>query len=67
MCSRPGSICAVTDVLPALSLIFEKPEANLLLRKPRSRQHDRLADWKLLLHAYFFLGLLGKALVLPCS
>ncbi|GAA6003245.1 cation-translocating P-type ATPase [Rhodotorula paludigena] len=51
-------ICAVTDVLPALALIFEKPEADLLLRPPRDRKKDRLADWRLLLHAYGFLGLL---------
>lgn len=28
-------ICCITDVLPALSLVYEKPEADLLLRKPR--------------------------------
>ncbi|KAJ7227924.1 hypothetical protein C8J57DRAFT_1092819 [Mycena rebaudengoi] len=51
-------ICVVTDVLPALSLVHEKPEADLLLRKPRNRKTDRLADVKLLGHAYFFIGLL---------
>lgn len=49
-------ICTVTDVLPALSLCLEQPEQDLLLRKPRDRKLDRLADWKLLLHAYFFIG-----------
>ncbi|KAJ7039338.1 hypothetical protein C8F04DRAFT_1220121 [Mycena alexandri] len=51
-------ICVVTDVLPALSLVYEKPEADLLLRKPRDRKKDRLADIRLLGHAYFFLGIL---------
>ncbi|KAF9078729.1 hypothetical protein BDP27DRAFT_1441123 [Rhodocollybia butyracea] len=51
-------ICVVTDVLPALSLVHEKLEADLLLRKPRDRKKDRLVDWKLILHAYFFLGVL---------
>jgi len=51
-------ICVVTDVLPALSLVYEKPEADLLLRKPRDRKKDRLADRKLLCHAYLFLGIL---------
>ncbi|KAJ7062790.1 hypothetical protein C8F01DRAFT_1230384 [Mycena amicta] len=51
-------ICVVTDVLPALSLVYEKPEADLLLRKPRNRKKDRLADIKLLIHAYLFLGVL---------
>ncbi|KAJ6599519.1 hypothetical protein B0H10DRAFT_2084333 [Mycena sp. CBHHK59/15] len=51
-------ICVVTDVLPALSLVYEKPEADLLLRKPRNRKTDRLADVRLLGHAYLFLGIL---------
>jgi sodium/potassium-transporting ATPase subunit alpha len=51
-------ICVVTDVLPAISLCFEKPETGLLLRKPRNTKKDRLVDWKLLFQAYFVLGLL---------
>ncbi|SGY21437.1 BQ5605_C016g08237 [Microbotryum silenes-dioicae] len=51
-------ICAVTDVLPALSLCYEKPEADLLSRKPRNRKKERLADAKLICHAYFFLGII---------
>ena len=51
-------ICAITDPLPALSLIYEKSEADLLLQAPRDRKKDRLVDWRLLLQAYGFLGLL---------
>jgi len=51
-------ICVATDVLPALSLALEKPEAGVLTRRPRNVQKDRLADWRLLVHAYFFLGIL---------
>jgi sodium/potassium-transporting ATPase subunit alpha len=51
-------ICVGTDVLPALSLVMEKPEADLLLRRPRVPKKDRLANWRLILHAYFFLGIL---------
>jgi sodium/potassium-transporting ATPase subunit alpha len=51
-------ICVATDVLPALSLVQEKPEADLLLRKPRNPKKDRLADVKLIFHAYFFIGVL---------
>lgn len=51
-------ICVGTDVLPALSLIYEKPESDLLLRKPRDRKKERLVNWQLLFHAYFFIGLL---------
>ncbi|CAO1624244.1 unnamed protein product [Parajaminaea phylloscopi] len=50
-------ICVLTDLAPALSLINEKPEADLLKRKPRNVRKDRLADGKLLFHAYIFLGL----------
>jgi sodium/potassium-transporting ATPase subunit alpha len=51
-------ICVVTDVLPALSLVREKPEADLLLRKPRNPKKDRLADARVIFHAYAFLGVL---------
>ncbi|KAJ8522214.1 hypothetical protein ONZ45_g1140 [Pleurotus djamor] len=51
-------ICVATDVLPALSMVYEKPEADLLTRKPRDRRKDRLADWRLICHAYFFIGVL---------
>jgi sodium/potassium-transporting ATPase subunit alpha len=51
-------ICVGTDVLPALSMVREKPEADLLLRKPRDRKKDRLADVRLISHAYFFIGVL---------
>ncbi|KAF9068133.1 hypothetical protein BDP27DRAFT_1266640 [Rhodocollybia butyracea] len=45
-------ICVATDTLPALSLVYEKPEADLLLRKPRDRKKDRLVNWKLFVQAY---------------
>ncbi|KAG7443333.1 calcium ATPase [Guyanagaster necrorhizus] len=54
-------ICIFTDVSPALSMVKEKPEADLLLRRPRDRRKDRLVNWRLLLHAYFFLGLIETA------
>jgi sodium/potassium-transporting ATPase subunit alpha len=46
-----------TDMLPALGLGVEKPEADSMNRPPRSRQ-ERLLDWPLLLRAYLFLGML---------
>lgn len=51
-------ICVFTDVGPALSMVFEKPEADLLTRKPRDRKKERLVDIRLLLHAYGFIGIL---------
>lgn len=49
-------ICVLTDIAPALSLTYEKPEADLLKRKPRNIRKDRLADAKLLFHSYIYLG-----------
>ncbi len=51
-------ICAVTDVLPALSLAYEEAEDGLLTRPPRDVKKDRLVDWKLLVHAYLVVGML---------
>lgn len=39
-------------------MCFERPEAGLLTRRPRNVKRDKLVDWKLLLHAYGFLGIL---------
>ena len=50
-------ICCLTDCAGATALAYEKPEADVLLRKPRDVKKDRLVDWKLLLHAYGFLGI----------
>lgn len=38
-------------------MVLEKPEADLLSRPPRNPRKDRLVTWRLLLHAYGFLGL----------
>jgi sodium/potassium-transporting ATPase subunit alpha len=51
-------ICVATDIAPALSLCMEPPESGLLRRRPRNVKTERLADWRLLLHAYGFLGVL---------
>ncbi|WWC71995.1 uncharacterized protein I206_105954 [Kwoniella pini CBS 10737] len=60
-------ICVVTDVLPAISMCFEKPEAGLLNRPPRNTKKDKLVDWKFLLHAYGFLGLLESLAAMSMS
>lgn len=49
-------ICILTDMFPALALMFEKPEKNLLKRPPRDK-NQHLVDWRLILQAYFFVGL----------
>lgn len=50
-------ICILTDMFPALALMLEKPEKNLLKRPPRSKK-DHLVDWKLIIQAYFFIGVI---------
>ena len=50
-------ISMLTDCGASMSLIKEKPEADLLLRMPRRPEKDRLANTKLLFQAYWFIGL----------
>ena len=51
-------ICCFTDCAAATAIAFEKPEADVLLQKPRNPRKDHLVDWKLVLHAYGVFGLL---------
>ncbi|PIL32102.1 transporter [Ganoderma sinense ZZ0214-1] len=60
-------ICVATDVLPALSLCLEKPETGLLERPPRNIKKQRLADLRLLLQAYCFLGILETLCAMSMS
>ncbi|QPK61796.1 cation-transporting P-type ATPase [Methylomonas sp. LL1] len=46
-----------TDMLPALGLGVEKPDAGAMNKPPRS-QKETLIDWRLLARAYGFLGVL---------
>jgi sodium/potassium-transporting ATPase subunit alpha len=56
-------ICCLTDCAAATVLAYEKPEADVLLWKPRNPKKDKLVDWKLLFHAYIFFGV--QETVLP--
>lgn len=49
-----------TDMLPALGLGVEKPDAAAMTQPPRS-QKEALIDWRLLARAYGFLGLIEAA------
>ncbi|KAI9829584.1 MAG: hypothetical protein M1819_006089 [Sarea resinae] len=51
-------ICCFTDCAAATAIAYEQPEADVLLRKPRNPKKDHLVDWKLILHAYGYYGLL---------
>ncbi len=49
-----------TDMLPALALGAEKPDAGVMSRPPRARG-ERLLSWGLIARAYLFLGALEAA------
>ncbi|KAI1389342.1 calcium ATPase [Hypoxylon trugodes] len=51
-------ICCFTDCAAATVLSYEKPEADVLLRKPRNVKKDRLVNWQLIIHAYGVLGMI---------
>ncbi|KAG0699620.1 hypothetical protein DFH29DRAFT_936038 [Suillus ampliporus] len=51
------------DVVMSISLMYEKAEADLMLRKPRNARTDRLTDWRLFFQIYLFLGLMSW----PCA
>ncbi|KAI5730468.1 hypothetical protein M8J76_013952 [Diaphorina citri] len=47
-----------TDMWPAVSLAYEKPESNIMSREPRNPRTDHLVGRKLVTYAYFHLGIL---------
>ena len=51
-------ICVLTDMGPALALVNEKPESQIMTRSPRDVDHDRLVDGKLLFFAYLNIGMI---------
>ncbi|CCM01088.1 uncharacterized protein FIBRA_03136 [Fibroporia radiculosa] len=52
--------CILNDVFMSISLMYEKPESDLMLRKPRNARTDRLTDWRFFIQVY-----LVSAYVLP--
>ncbi|KAL2386678.1 hypothetical protein RJZ90_000537 [Blastomyces dermatitidis] len=57
-----GEPSLFTDAAGAITLAYEKPEADVLLRPPRVPRKDRLVNTKLILHAYGFVGVYECAL-----
>ncbi|NOU10727.1 MAG: cation-transporting P-type ATPase [Nitrospira sp.] len=52
-----------TDMVPALALGAEKPDADMMARPPRPRT-ERLMNLSLLLRAYVFLGLIEAGIAM---
>ncbi|KAK4927905.1 hypothetical protein LTR49_005327 [Elasticomyces elasticus] len=51
-------ICCFTDCAAATAIAYEKPEADVLTRPPRNAKKDRLVDWKLVLYACGYIGVI---------
>merc|ERR1711865_440959 len=47
-----------TDMIPAISLAYEKPEADIMKRPPRDQKVDRLVTKKLVCFAYLQIGVI---------
>lgn len=47
-----------TDLVPAISLAYEKPESDIMHRAPRNPKKDRLVTLPLALYAYIWFGLI---------
>lgn len=44
------------DVFMSIAIVAEKAEGDIMSRPPSIRSKDHLLNWKLLLHAYMFVG-----------
>lgn len=51
-------ICVFTDLFPALSLIMEKEEFDLLELRPRNHKKDHLINLKIYVQSYLFIGVM---------
>jgi sodium/potassium-transporting ATPase subunit alpha len=51
-------ICCFTDCAAATAIAYEKPEADVLLQRPRNPRKDHLVNWRLILQAYGFTGVI---------
>ena len=52
------SIDLGTELLPAISLAYEKAEDSIMLRPPRDMQHDHLVNRGLIVYSYLFVGVI---------
>lgn len=50
-----------TDLIPAISMAYEKAESDIMLRAPRNAKVDRLVTKKLVSFAYLQIGLIQAA------
>lgn len=48
----------LTDMMPAISLAYEKAESDIMLRPPRNPKKDKLVTRKLYFLAYGHIGMI---------
>ncbi|CAI5795247.1 potassium-transporting ATPase alpha chain 2 [Podarcis lilfordi] len=46
-----------TDIIPSVSLAYEKAESDIMKRKPRHKKRDRLVNQELVTYSYLQIGL----------
>jgi len=54
-------ICLGTDIMPTISLSYEKPEGDIMKRPPRNPVTEKLVTDKLISYAYGQLGVIETA------
>ncbi|KAJ0394665.1 hypothetical protein ATCC90586_003960 [Pythium insidiosum] len=52
------AICLGTDMVPAISMAYEKAESDIMARAPRNAKVDRLVTRKLVTFAYLTMGMI---------
>jgi len=50
-----------TDMLPAISLAYEKPESDIMKRNPRNPVYDKLVNQRLISLSYGMIGMIQAA------
>ncbi|CAF0799494.1 unnamed protein product [Adineta ricciae] len=49
-------LCMLNDMIISLAMVTEKPETDVMTRHPSSKKTNSLVNWKLIVHAYLFIG-----------
>ncbi|XP_053125643.1 potassium-transporting ATPase alpha chain 2 isoform X2 [Hemicordylus capensis] len=47
-----------TDIIPSISLAYEKAESDIMKRKPRHKKRDRLVNQQLAVYSYLQIGII---------
>eukprot|EP01117_Protostelium_nocturnum_P010456 TRINITY_DN3765_c0_g1_i1.p1 TRINITY_DN3765_c0_g1~~TRINITY_DN3765_c0_g1_i1.p1 ORF type:complete len:1126 (-),score=460.97 TRINITY_DN3765_c0_g1_i1:37-3414(-) len=55
-----------TELAPAISLAYERPEANIMKKRPRNIKKDRLVSFQNLFYAYIQLGIIETIAGFAC-